>query len=147
MVHSDSFTNNSPGENPGAQTPAYRDWREKRRAWRRERREAGRAFPHYGLFWGLSLILAGVLFLVHQAGWLAGDTWWQSLLIGLGVISIINGVAHYRSPAYRWGSYGKFVFGIVLILIGALLMLGVSQWWPVVLIVAGIALLGRFWWK
>jgi hypothetical protein len=145
--------NNNPGnastaQNPDADTPAYRDWREERREWRRERREARYRFPFRGLFGGLTLILLGTLFLLHQQGTISGGDWWQYLLIGLGGIFIINGLAHYWTPSYRWGSYGRFVAGIVLILIGTLFMLGFSQWWPLVLIVVGVALLLRFaWWR
>lgn len=124
-----------------------RDWREERRKWREEMREYRHRFPYHGLFWGLTLVLLGVLFLLNQTGTIVGDAWWQSLLIGLGIIWIINGIVHYRSPGYRWGSWGKFVTGIVLILIGALFMVGMSEWWPVVLIVAGAAFLLRFFWR
>lgn len=137
---------NAAAQNPEGQGPTYRDWREERREWRREMRESRHRFPYHGLFWGLTLILLGTLFLLNQAGWISSDTWWQSLLIGLGVISIINGLAHYHNPAYRWGSYGKFVAGTVLILVGALFLIGFSQWWPIVLVVAGVALLLRFFW-
>jgi hypothetical protein len=139
--------NTSNAQNPGAQEANHGDWREKRREWRRERSEARHGFPFHSLFLGLTLVLLGTLFLLNQAGWVKGDTWWQSLLIGLGVISIVNGLAHYQNPAYRWGSYGKFVAGIVLILIGVLFLVGFSQWWPTALVVAGVALLLRFFWR
>jgi hypothetical protein len=139
--------NESTSQNPAGKGSTCRDWREERREWRREMREARYRFPYRGLFWGLILVLLGVLFLLNQTGAVTGDTWWQSLLIGLGVITIINGITHYYSPGYRWGSYGKFVVGVILILVGALLLLGVSEWWPVVLIVAGIAFLLRFFWR
>jgi hypothetical protein len=134
-------------QNPAAQAPEDRDWREMRREWREGRREARRRFPFRGLFAGLTLVLLGVLFLLNQEGTITGDTWWQVLLIGLGVISIIDGMAHYHYPGYRWGSYGKFVCGGVLILIGVLFLVGFSQWWPLALIMAGVALLLRFFWR
>lgn len=123
------------------------DWREARWAWRRERHEHRHGFPFHGLFVGLALVLLGILFLLNQTGAISGDTWWQSFLIGLGVISIINGAIWFNHPVFRWGSYGKFVGGIILILIGALFMAGFSQWWPVALIVAGVLFLGRFVWR
>jgi hypothetical protein len=147
MSYSESFRNNVPGTDSGAPEPTYRDWREERRAWRREWREHRHGFPCYGLFWGLGLLLLGIMVLLNQTGVVTGDTWWQSLLIGLGAISIVNGLVHYANPAYRWGAYSKFVLGIILILIGALLMVGFAHWWPVVLIVGGITLLARFFWR
>lgn len=146
-MQNNDLNNASAAQNPGARGTSYRNWREERREWRRAWKEERRRLPCYSLFWGLGLLLLGVLLLLNQTGWVTGDTWWQSLLIGLGVISVVNGLVHYRSPAYRWGSYGKFAVGIILILIGALLMLGFSYWWPVVLIAGGIALLGRFFWR
>lgn len=136
--------NRTATPNPQGHGATCRDWHEERRAWRQERREARYRYPFHGLFLGLTLVLLGVLFGMNQAGWLTGGAWWQSLLIGLGVISIINGVVHYRHPDYRWGSYGKFIAGIILILIGTLFLVGFSQWWPVVLVVAGVAVLLRF---
>jgi hypothetical protein len=130
---------------PDVDRPTYRDYREERRAWRRERREARYRFPFRGMFLGLLLVLLGVLFALEQAGTLTGDAWWQVLLIGLGAILIINGLVRYRF--YRWGSYTSLTFGTILVIIGALLVLGFSQWWPIVLIAAGAILLLRFFWR
>jgi hypothetical protein len=141
--------NQATSQNPADKGPTcrdWRDWREEHRAWRREMREHRWRFPFHGLFWGLILVLLGTLFLMNQTGAVTGDTWWQSLLIGLGIIWIINGLVRYHYPEFRWGFYGKIVFGIVLILIGALFMVGASEWWPVVLIVAGVLFLLRFIW-
>lgn len=123
-----------------------RRWREKRHAWREEMRENKYRWPFHGMFVGLCLLLLGVLLLLNVTGAITGDTWWQSLLIGLGVIWIINGIVRYNHPVFHWGAYGKVVCGVILVLIGALLMAGFSQWWPVVLIVAGVAFLTRFLW-
>jgi hypothetical protein len=123
------------------------DWREERWAWRREMREHRHRFPFHGLFFGLGLVLLGVLFLLNQTGAITGDTWWQALLIGLGSISIVDGLVRYNYPEFRYGIYGKIVCGVILILIGILLLVGFSEWWPVVLIVAGVAFLFRFTWR
>jgi hypothetical protein len=139
--------NAAANQNPESRGPTCRDWREERREWRWKMKEARHRFPFHGLFWGLVLVLLGVLFLLNQSGAITGDTWWQSLLIGLGAISIINGLVHYYYPGFRWGAYGKVVLGIILILIGALLMAGFSEWWPIVLIVAGALFLLRPFWR
>jgi hypothetical protein len=138
---------NTAARDSHEQGPTFRDWREERRQWRRDMREQRRGWPFHGLFCGLTLVLLGVLFLLNQAGTITGDTWWQSLLIGLGVIWVFSGMVRSRHPVFRWGAFGRVVGGIILILVGALLMAGVSQWWPVVLIVAGVAFLLRFFWR
>jgi phosphatidylserine synthase len=139
--------NASAAQNPEERKYTYRDWREARREYRQEMRESRHRWPFHGVFLGLTLVLLGVLFLLNQAGTITGDTWWQSLLIGLGAISILNGIAHYRSRVFRWGSFGKFIVGIILILVGVFFMIGISEWWPVVLIVAGVAFMLRFFWR
>lgn len=143
MMNNDAG-NTSAAENQAAHEPDGRDWREQRREFRRECREARHRHPFQGLITGLILVLLGVLFLSTQQGWISGDSWWQYLVIGLGSIFIISGLAQYWSPGYRYGIYWKFIAGTVLILIGILSILSVSQWWPLVLIVAGLAVLFRF---
>jgi hypothetical protein len=143
MQNNDS-ENVSTAQNPDDFRTTHRNWREQRHELRRERREARYRYPFRGLFLGLTLVLLGTLFMLHQFGWMIGVAWWQSLLVGLGIIFIIDGLVRYWSTEYRWGFYGKLVVGTVLILIGTLFILGFSQWWPLALIVAGIALVFQF---
>ena len=112
-MQSNTPGNNSMDQSPDFQRTTYDDWKEKRRQWRRERREARHRYPLHGLFLGLTLLLLGTLFLLNQVGWITGDIWWQSLLIGLGVIFIINGFVYSHNPEYHWGGYGRFVTGTV----------------------------------
>ncbi len=137
----DKSPNNKP---PDSSSSEDKDWREQRREWREQRREARRRDPFRGLFWGLLLILIGLLFLANQQGWIAGDTWWQYLLIGLGAIFIINGLVHYWNPSNRRFGYGQFIPGIVLLLVGLAFIFNFGQWWPIVLIGVGVAILLGF---
>jgi hypothetical protein len=146
-MENNTMGNASTAQNPEERKYTSRDWRAARREWRQEMREARHRWPFHGMFLGLTLVLLGVLFLLNQAGTLTGDTWWQTLLIGIGAISILNGIVHYRSEIFRWASYGKFIFGTILVLIGVFFMIGISEWWPVVLIVAGVAFMLRFFWR
>ena len=146
--------NTASTPNGGEQHGAPRDWWSEREKWREERhhwhmemREQRHRWPFRGMFCGLPLVLLGVLFLLNQTGAITGDTWWQSLLIGLGGISIIDGLVRYFTKSFPWGIFGKIVGGIVMIIIGALLMAGLSEWWPIVLIVAGVAFMSRFFWR
>lgn len=131
--------NNNQANTPASQgngdtTP--RDGREERRNW-----------PLHGLFPGLILILLGTLFLLDQTGAIYGDTWWQAFLIGLGGIFIVSAIAKAYYNHFRQGGYGNIIAGIVLIMIGTFFMIGISEWWPIILIVIGGLILTRFFWR
>lgn len=126
--------------NPEDQSYRPQDWREQRREWRHEMHERRRRDPLRGLFWGLLLILIGILFFINQQGtdW---DNLWKYLLIGLGAIFIIDGLAHYWRPAYHYGGFGRFIPGVVLLFVGLAFLFDFSQWWPVILIAIGVIIL------
>jgi hypothetical protein len=139
-----SYQNSGNSENkPNGQETDCRDWREQRREWRRVSREARYRDPWHGLFGGLILLLIGALFLFRQNGWLPGDNLWEYLIIGIGAILIISGLVRYSNPQYRHYGYGRFIAGPLLILAGVFSLVGWSQWWPVLLIAGGAALLIR----
>jgi hypothetical protein len=120
----------------------YRGWREPRRGWRDERR-ASRG-PWGGLFWGLLLIMIGLIFFAQQQGWLSDETWWHYLLIGLGVVFIIDGLVCYFKPEYRRASLGRFIPGIILVVVGVAFVYNFAQWWPIILIGVGAVILLSF---
>ena len=110
--------------------------------WEHRRRRHGGWYP--GLFWGLLLILIGILVYANNEGWLHGD-WWQYFLIGLGGIFIIESAVRYFSRRHPWGDFGRLIAGVILLFIGLAFLYGVGQWWPLVLIVVGVVvLLGSF---
>jgi uncharacterized membrane protein YjjP (DUF1212 family) len=113
------------------------NWRDQHKEWRHHD-------PLRGLFWGLLLILLGCLFFVTMQGWLSWDTWWQYFLIGLGLIFLIDALAHYMNPATRFGTFGKIIPGIILIAVGSAFIFGMEEWWPLILIVVGVIILLRF---
>jgi hypothetical protein len=141
MFHNDSESGANSGRNPEGPEVNHIDWREQRRVWRRERREARRRYPLRGLFCGLLLILLGMMFWFSRIGWLSGDNWWGYLLVGIGGISIIHGLANLAYPQYEYHSYGRFVGGALAILAGVLIIMGFGQWWPLLLVAAGLCLL------
>jgi cobalamin synthase len=120
--------------------PDNRDWREQHRERRLED-------PLRGLFWGLLLVMLGLLFLANQQNWIADDTWWQYLLIGLGVVFLIDGLAHYWNPTYRGYGYSRFIPGIILLFVGLAFIFSFDQWWPIILIAVGVALLLSFFFR
>ncbi len=126
-------------EQPG-QGPEYPG----RREMRREERHRD---PLRGLFWGLLLILLGVLFFASEQAWISGDRVWQYFLIGLGAIFILDAIAHFANVSYRRGILGRFIAGIVLIFIGVAFIYGFDKWWPLALIAGGVAILASFWFR
>ena len=110
-----------------------------------EERERRRRNPMAGLFWGLLLILLGVLFFAQYQGWLPGDKWWQYFLVGLGVILLIESGVRRSNPDLRSTAFSRLIAGLVLAFIGLAFLFGVTQWWPIVLIAAGVAILVGYW--
>ena len=136
-------TNTNSNPSPENQGSEPKDWREQRREFRQEMREKRGRDPLRGLFWGLVLILVGVLFFINLQGtdW---DILWKYLLIGLGAIFIIDGLAHLWGPARHEGPLGRFIPGVVLLFVGLAFLYNFSQWWPIILIAVGVILLLSF---
>jgi hypothetical protein len=97
--------------------------------------------PIGGLLPGLILILLGVLFFLASRGTISWNIWWQYLLIGLGIIFLLDSLAHYLNPALRSSAFGRLIPGIILFFIGIAFIYGWSQWWPLALIAAGIIII------
>ncbi|MEW6142595.1 MAG: hypothetical protein AB1597_05475 [Chloroflexota bacterium] len=106
---------------------------------RRERRR--REVP--GLFAGLVLILLGVLLLFQTQGWFTWNDWWKYLLLGLGVIFVVDALVRLSQPVPRprWG--GRLVVGLVLLLVGLIFVAGFGQWWPLILVIIGVGVIVR----
>ena len=151
MVDNNTENKSQTSSNTGSEGPTSPDWREQRWKerweWRNKMRESRRNRPFHGLFGGMALILIGALFLANQLSWISGDTWWKWLLIGLGAIMMVSWLVQYRAaPEFRHWGRGRFIWGMALVVLGILLLLGFSQWWPIVIIGVGVACLFRFCW-
>lgn len=97
--------------------------------------------PLRGLLPGLILIVVGSLLFLTVQNVLSWGTWWQYLLIGLGVVFLIDGLAHYVNPRLREIGFGRFIPGIILLFVGLAFVFGFSRWWPLAIIAAGIIVL------
>ncbi len=133
--------------NPNPAPPEYHDWREQRRAERMARREAHwqrRAGRPYGWFLGFLLVVLGVILLFESLGYETFVNWWALLIL----------IPAYWGYVGSWNSYqenGKITRGVIFslsfailltILTGILLFnLALGQYWPILLIVAGLVLL------
>ena len=109
---------------------------------RRRRRQppAGRF-----LFWGLFLLLWAVLLFLLGNKWLTPDTLWKAFLIGLGFIFIIQSLTYSINRTYRSFAVGRLLTGIILLFVGMNFLLGINAWWPLVLVVAGVAVILVSW--
>jgi len=107
--------------------------------------EKWRRDPISGLFFGLILILLGVVFFLSAQGWISWGDWWKYFIIGLGFIFLIEVLVRYTKPAYRRPIFGKLIAGIILICVGAAFIGGIGNWWPLILIIVGLAILLNVW--
>ncbi len=113
---------------------------EYRRRWQHERRASG-------VFWGLVLILLGIVLFLSSQGWLPWGDWWQFFLIGLGIVFLIESLVRYSNPAYRRPRFGRVIAGLVLIFVGAAFIFGIGRWWPLILIIVGLLIVLNVWLK
>jgi hypothetical protein len=117
------------------------DWRAARYAGRAERRTARWADPLRGLWLGLMLILVAVLSLPGVTGGLTGEQLAATWLLGIGGVFIVDGLVRHAQP-WPWGGF-RLAVGIALAVAGGLVLLGLSEWWPLVLLGLGIITLLR----
>jgi hypothetical protein len=124
---------NQNSQGPGG--PRRDEWWEGRREWRRDWRGHD---PFRGLFPGLVLVMLGVLLFFATRGTISWGVWWQYFLIGLGVIFLLDGLVHYL---FGHHGAGRFIPGVILVLVGTAFVIGFSEWWPLVLVGVGVAIL------
>ncbi len=103
----------------------------------RERRHRRGGPP---VFAGLVLILLGVLLFLENQGIVASDVWWQYFIIGLGVIFLIDGLVRFGQEGHRGSIWGRLTVGLILIGIGIVFVIGLTNWWPMILIAVGVVI-------
>jgi hypothetical protein len=142
-MSSNSTNNPNPANASDNQESHPLDWREQRWEWRRQRREARRRDPWHGLFLGLLLAMIGGIFLAVQMGGVPVDSVWKYILVGIGSIFIVDGLVRYRNPAFPHFVYVRLIAGAALLTLGILFIFDYSNWWSIILIAAGCAILFR----
>ena len=90
---------------------------------------------------GLILIWLGVSFYLTHTGMMMGGRWWAYFLAGLGVIIIFQGLLRYSQTRYLPHLTGPLMGGLILSIIGLAFIGGVSDVWPIILVVIGIAII------
>ena len=103
--------------------------------------EKWRRDPISGLFFGLILVVVGVVLFLSMQGLISWDDWWKYFIIGLGCIFLIEVLVRYTRPAYRRPVFGRLITGLILICVGVAFLTGIGNWWPLILIVIGLAIL------
>jgi hypothetical protein len=99
---------------------------------------------HHGfsaIFAGLLLIMLGGLLFLASQGIISWDKWWQLFLIGLGVILLIDVFIRYSQDRSRGFQIGRIIGGVVLIIIGVAFMLSAVNWWALIIVAVGVAIL------
>jgi len=103
---------------------------------------------HSGVFGGTFLLLMGLLFLLRHTEVLP-----ESMEVHWPLILIILGISFVMVFLFRPQEWGMLIPGGILLLIGLLFflnnynyisrraLLGVLQWWPLILIIVGIRLI------
>jgi hypothetical protein len=145
----------SSGEQPADQTPnpppAQPDWqaerdarRAERRAWREQRRATRWSRGYGGWMGDALLILLGVIFLLQNFGPAYPFNWW-ALFILIPALGAFGAAWNWYKQTGQFGApaRGALIGGVVLTLaaVGLLFNLAWGLVLPVLLILAGIALL------
>jgi hypothetical protein len=145
MMNNETNTNANTGrtsQNPNGPTAGtYCNWREARWAERAERRAARWNHPMHGLWLGLMLILVAVLSLPGVTGGLTGEQLAATWLLGIGGIFIVDGIVRRATP-WPFGGF-RLAIGCAMAVAGGMVLMGLSQWWPLVLLGLGIVILLR----
>jgi len=138
--------NPTPNPDPNVQPPAYPDWREQRRAEREAHRQQ---HGHFRSSWpaGVVLVLLGVIFLLENMGFRFFENWWALFLLIPAFWSFASVWDHFQEQGrLTRGSVFSLVVGAVLTLLCAAFLLNLNQllyqFWPVLLIIVGLAMLG-----
>jgi len=140
--------NQTPTPTPGAPAPESRDWREQRRAEHMARHEARwqrHAGRPYGWFGGTILILLGVVFLLHNLGVRFLENWWALLILIPAFWSYTAAWESYQnnSRLTRRGAY-SLTIGLMFTVLALVFLFDIAlgMFWPVLLIVGGLLMLG-----
>jgi hypothetical protein len=104
----------------------------------------GRRHHHRGISGigaGVFLLLLGILLFLANQGILAWDKWWQFLIIGLGIIFLVDSLVRYQKDSAREVRIGELIAAIILIGVGIAFLVGNATWWPLVIILVGVAII------
>lgn len=87
---------------------------------------------------GLVLLWLGVSFLLREYGFIRYASWWSYFLVGLGLILFLRGVLMYSKTSNLRSAQGFFIGGIIVALIGISDIIGLRNWWGLILIILAL---------
>jgi hypothetical protein len=120
-----------------------RDEKDEKDEKQHEKEEKYTGDPLRGLFWGLILIVIGGVYFAYNQGYLPEANWWAYIVLGLGIVFLLEALIRGMMPEHRGGAWGRVVPGIILTLVGLYFIygLGIDIWWPVIVIGLGVIII------
>jgi hypothetical protein len=119
------------------QTPEQKPAEEENDRWSRRHHRHGSP----GITGALIVIVLGVLLYLANQGILDWDKWWQYFLIGIGIVFLIDAAVRSSGETDRRFLVGRLFAGLILIGVGVTFLAGGSAYWPLIIIVVGVAML------
>lgn len=107
-----------------------------------EKDEKWRRDPLSAIFFGLLVVFVGLFLLLASLDVIRWDEWWAYLLLAIGAVFLIEAFIRYAMPAYRRPMFGRVLIGLILVAIGAGNIARLEEWWALVVVVVGVAILG-----
>ena len=150
------MSNTDNPSNQNASVPPTGDWRSQRRAERNARRAAwrngGGGHPGWGglPIGGFIVLAIGLVLLAGNLGMSVPHNWWAVLILVPAVAALVNAIRFYRydgpqSPRVM----GSAIGGLVMLALALALFfdIGLGFFWPVIVIVVGVAIIARSMWR
>ena len=145
----------NPTSSPTSSLPPSDDWRAQRRAEKQARRAAWRdGRPHMG--WGglpiggFIVLAIGVVLLAGNLGMSVPHNWWAVLILVPAVAALVNAIRFYRQDGPQSPRVmGSAIGGLVMLALAFALFfdVGLGLFWPVIVIVVGVAIIARSMWR
>ena len=92
------------------------------------------------IFGGLIVVAIGLSFFLAANNVISWEKWWAYLLVFLGIIFVLDAVVRNLKLQERlMGS--RFIAGVILLILGLSFIFSLRNWWPLILIAAGLLII------